>query len=76
MEIMVFFLKGALLMGKRMPPRHWLFASWACLAVDNWVLLDKICRVGSVSVSLQLGSPFQGHVLHVQQQGYYKEINE
>lgn len=63
-------------MGKDVLTPGWLFASWLCLAVNNWVLSDKVCHVGSISVSSQVGSLFQGHVLHVQQQWYYKEINE
>lgn len=54
----------------------WPFASGACLAVGNWILSDRICRVGSISVSWQVGSLFQGHVLLVQQQWYYKKIHE
>lgn len=63
-------------MGKAVWTPGWLLASWACLAVDNWILSDKICRVSSISVSSQVGSLFQGHVLHVQQQWYHTEINE
>lgn len=54
----------------------WLFASRACLAVGNWILSDGICCVSSISVSWQVGSLFQDHVLHMQQQWLYKNINE
>lgn len=54
-----------------------LFASRANLAVHDWGPSDKICCGWVESVlTCRRGSLCRGHVLGVQQQWSYEEINE
>lgn len=44
--------------------------------LENSQLRGDVPWLGQISTSVQVGSPFQGCVLRVLQQWYYKEVNE
>lgn len=54
--------------------------AWLCIpglwGLENSQLRGDVPWLGQISTSVQVGSPFQGCVLRVLQQWYYKEVNE